>query len=163
MERKKFEKLEHVIDSLSNLQKQFDKIIDRLNKKTAELKAEIEQLGTEYKRKLLEGDTEGASMIVSQVIQLIHSLRLLETYTITAITSQIEKIEGLKKTVGLLPELSELELETAINQLEDALLSIGRTIIYIDDNNILSSEEKISILESILELIDEIKNFLQYK
>ena len=115
-----------------------------MNKKTAELKAEIEQLGTEYKRKLLEGDTEGASMVVSQVIQLIHSLRLLETYTITAITSQIEKIEGLKKTVGLLPELSELELETAINQLEDTLLSIGRTIVYIDDNNILSSEEKIS-------------------
>ena len=85
-----------MISRLSNIQKQLDKAIVRLDRKIDELGAKLKQLEARGKRKLLEGDTEGASMIASQVAQLKISLRLLETYR-TAMGRQIARIEGLKR------------------------------------------------------------------
>jgi len=169
-----------MISRLSNIQKQLDKAIVRLDRKIDELGAELKQLEARGKRKLLEGDTEGASTIASQVAQLKKSLRLLETYR-TAMGRQIARIEGLKVTIGILSELRSivkidlnalnseearrikeqlLGAKNVINQLEETLLGLEEMVKVegAEVGSVLSSEEKNVMLQWIEEIKMEVSS-----
>ncbi|NPA62099.1 MAG: hypothetical protein GXN95_00915 [Methanococci archaeon] len=166
---------------LSNIQKQLDKASLRLDRKIDELSAKVKQLEARGKRKLLEGDTEGASMIASQVAQLRKSLKLLETYR-TAMGRQIARIEGLKETIGILAELkgiikidlnalnSEearkvkeqlLGAKNVINQLEETLLGL-EDMVKVEGGEVgtvLSSDEKNVMMQWLEEIKSEVSSY----
>ncbi len=169
-----------LVNRLSNIQKQLDKAQVRLDRKIDELNAKLKQLEARGKRKLLEGDTEGASMMASQVAQLKKTLNLLETYR-NAMGRQVARIEGLKETIGILAELKSIvkidlnalnseEARRVKEQLLGAKNVIGQleeTLIGLEDmvkveggevGTVLSSDEKNVMFQWLEEIKEEVSS-----